>query len=70
MHDINCRAKSISYSLNICQKIWGLNISDEKQQFDETFLLFYDIPTIAPLETGRRGTVAVRACVVPDKEWA
>jgi hypothetical protein len=44
------------------------NISDGKQQLDETFLMFYDIPTIAPFDTGRRRTVAVRACVVPDKE--
>jgi len=28
------------------------------------------ISAIVPLETGRRRTVAVRACVVPDKAWA
>jgi hypothetical protein len=32
------------------------------------FCMFYETPTIAPFETGRRRTVAVSACVVPDKE--
>jgi hypothetical protein len=34
----------------------------------KNFSMFYETPTIAPFETGRCRAVAVRACVVPDKE--